>query len=301
MSISAGMDHDLYPYRSAPARAPLSFPHAAKVAFAPVVYLEHWPETATKDGYADPRFRDPYGAFQPDYRTHTWREYGNRIGIFRIFEALDRYGMTATLAVNASAARRYPVLIDQALSRGWDIAAHGDVADAMVTSRMTESDEAALIETCLDTLQSVTGTRPTGWIAQDFGESTRSAGLLARAGIAWTANWPNDDQPYWMSTTPPMVSVPQMSELDDVECLWHRRVATPRWPEMIEDAVQVLAGETGRVAVIGLHPWLFGMPHRIRYLDDGLRRVTQIDGVWSTTVGQIAAHFRSQRPLEDQF
>lgn len=301
MSISAGMDHDLYPYRSAPARAPLSFPHAAKVAFAPVVYLEHWPETATKDGYADPRFRDPYGTFQPDYRTHTWREYGNRIGIFRIFEALDRYGMTATLAVNASAARRYPVLIDQALSRGWDIAAHGDVADAMVTSRMTESDEAALIETCLDTLQSVTGTRPTGWIAQDFGESTRSAGLLARAGIAWTANWPNDDQPYWMSTTPPMVSVPQMSELDDVECLWHRRVATPRWPEMIEDAVQVLAGETGRVAVIGLHPWLFGMPHRIRYLDDGLRRVTQIDGVWSTTVGQIAAHFRSQRPLEDQF
>jgi len=70
---------------------------------------------------------------------------------------------------------------------------------------------------------------------------------------------------------------------------------------MIEDAMQVLAGETGRVAVIGLHPWLFGMPHRIRYLDDGLRRVGQIDGVWSTTVGQIAAHFRSQWPLEDQF
>jgi len=159
MSISAGMDHDLYPYRSEPARAPLTFPNAANVAFAPIVYLEHWPEMATKDGYADPRVRDPYGAFQPDYRTHTWREYGNRIGIFRIFEALDRYGMTATLAVNASAARRYPVLIDQALSRGWDIAAHGDVADAMVTSRMSEPDEAALIETCLDTLQSVTGTR----------------------------------------------------------------------------------------------------------------------------------------------
>ena len=301
MSIAAGMDHDLYPYRSASARAALAWPNAARVAFAPVVYLEHWPVDATPDGFADPRFRDPYGSYQPDYRTHTWREYGNRIGIFRIFDALDRYGLTATLAVNASAARRYPTLIDEALARGWEIAAHGDVADAMVTSRLSADAETALIDSCLDTLHSATGTRPKGWIAQDFGESTRSAALLARAGIEWTGHWPNDDQPYWMTTTPAMVCVPQMSELDDVECLWHRRVPTPRWPDMLEDAVQVLAAETGRMAVIGLHPWLFGMPHRIRYLDDGLRRVAQIDGLWSTTVGQIAAHFRSQRPTEDEF
>ena len=300
MTTSAGMDHALYPYRSVSGRAPLDWPNAAGVAFAPVVYLEHWPVEATADGYADPRFRDPYGKFQPDYRTHTWREYGNRIGIFRLFETLDKYELTATLAVNASAAQRYPVLIEEALFRGWEIVAHGDLADAMVTSRMPETEETALIETCLDTLQSATGTRPKGWIAQDFSESTRSAALLARAGIEWIAHWPNDDQPYWMSTTPAMISVPQMSELDDVECLWHRRVPTRRWSGMLEEAVQVLAGEKGRVAVIGLHPWLFGMPHRIRYLDDGLRRVAQIDGVWSTSVGQIATHFRSQRPAEEE-
>ena len=300
MNIAPGMDHDLYPYRSAPGRAPLAWPGAARVAFAPVVYLEHWPVEATPNGYADPRFRDPYGKFQPDYRTHTLREYGNRIGIFRLFEALDSCGMTATLAVNASAALRYPVLIHEAVSRGWDIAAHGEVADAMVTSRMSETEEVALIERCLDTLEGATGTRPTGWIAQDFGESTCTAQRLARAGIDWIAHWPNDDQPYWMSTSPAIVSVPQLSELDDVECLWHRRVATPRWPGMLKDAVDVLAGEQGRAAVIGLHPWLFGMPHRIRYLVEGLRHVAQTEGVWSTNVGRIATHFRSQRPAEDE-
>ena len=298
MSISAGMDHDLYPYRSVAARAPLAWPDGAKVAFSPVVYLEHWPVNPTEDGYADPRFRDPYGTFNPDYRTHTWREYGNRIGIFRLFETLDRYGLTATLAVNAQAALRYTMIIEEALNRGWEIAAHGEVADSMATSRMSSDQESDLIARCLDVLEAAIGTRPKGWIAQDFGESTRSIDLLAKAGCDWVAHWPNDDQPYWMTSQPPMVSVPQLSELDDVECLWHRRVATPRWPAMLEDAVSVLAGEGGRCAVIGLHPWLFGMPHRIRYLDDGLRRVSQVDGLWSTSVGEIAAHFKRTQPLE---
>jgi len=300
MNILAGMDHDLYPYRGVPGRAALAWPGDAKVAFAPVVYLEHWPLVPTADGYADPRFRDRYGAFQPDYRTYTWREYGNRIGIFRIFEVLDRYGLTATLAVNAAAAIRYPGLIEEAQSRNWEIAAHGEVADAMITSRMSAGEEEALISRSVEALQAATGTRPKGWIAQDFGESTRSVALLARAGIEWMAHWPNDDQPYWMMSSPPIVSVPQMSELDDVECLWHRRVATPRWPLMLEEAVSVLASEAGRVAVIGLHPWLFGMPHRIRYLDDGLRRVSDMGGVWSTSVGKIAAHFKLMQPRADR-
>lgn len=299
MSIAPGMDHDLYPFRGVPGRPVLDWPGAAKVAFAPIVYLEHWPYLATPDGHADPRLRDPYGAFQPDYRTHTWREYGNRIGIFRMFEVLDHYGLTATLAVNASAAERYPVIVEEALRREWEIAAHGDVADAMVTSDMSPDQERDLIAKCQSVLETATGVRPKGWIAQDFGESTRTIRLLAEAGFEWVAHWPNDDQPYWMTSDPPIVSVPHLSELDDVECLWHRRVPTSRWPGMLEDAVQVLAREGGRVAVVGLHPWLFGMPHRIRYLDEGLQRISQIKGLWSTHVGRIASHFRACQPVED--
>lgn len=299
MSLAVGMDHALYRYRPARNRAPMAWPDRARVAFAPIVYLEHWPLVPAEGAHADPRFRDPHGSFQPDYRTHSWREYGNRIGIFRLFEVLERHGLTATLAVNASAVTHCPGLIEQALARGWEIAAHGERADAMVTQTLPAEAEAALIARCLDALQSATGTRPRGWIAQDFGESTRSLDLLAAAGIEWVAHWPNDDQPYWMTSRPPIVSVPQLSELDDVECLWHRRVATPDWPHLLEEAVSVLADEGGRCAVVGLHPWLFGMPHRIRYLDEGLRRIGALKGVWSTQVGAIAAHFKASQPWED--
>lgn len=292
--IAAGMDHALYDFRAAHQRPSLTWPKGARVAFAPIVYLEHWPLEPTPGGRADPRFRDPYGKFQPDYRTHTWREYGMRIGIFRLFEVLDAHGMTATLAVNSTAATRYPNLIDEAVSRGWEIAAHGEAADALVTSHMTEADERALIARSLDTVEAATGSRPLGWIAQEASESIRSVQLLAEAGIEWIAHWPNDDQPYWMRSTPALVSVPQLSELDDVECLWHRRVPTPRWPSLLEDALSVLASEGGRVAVVGLHPWLFGMPHRIRYLDEGLARLRRIETLWSTQVGQIAKHFAAQ-------
>jgi peptidoglycan/xylan/chitin deacetylase (PgdA/CDA1 family) len=298
MSIAAGMDHALYPFRAAAQRAGLDWPGGARVAFAPVVHLEHWPLHPTPGGYTDPRFRDPYGKFQPDYRTHSWREYGTRIGIFRIFEVLDRYGMTATMAVNSDSVSRYPNLIDEALRRGWEIAAHGGAADAIVTSDMPAEAERDLIARSLDTLHAATGARPRGWIAQDFSESTRTLDLLAEAGLDWVAHWPNDDQPYWMRTQPPLVSVPQLSELDDVECLWHRRVPTPRWPAMLTEALRVLAGEGGRTAVIGLHPWLFGMPHRIRYLDEGLAQAARTDGVWATRVGDIAAHFRKSGSTE---
>ena len=297
-SIAAGMDHALYPYRAAHLRPSIAWPNGARLAFAPVVYLEHWPLVPTPDGYADPRFRDPYGKFEPDYRTHTWREYGNRIGIFRLFDALDRHGMAATLAVNTAALDHCPNLVEEALRRGWEVVAHGVAADAMVTSAMSEDQEGALIAQCLDRLQAVTGRRPKGWIAQDFSESTRSLGLLAEAGVEWVAHWPNDDQPYWMQTTPPVVSVPQLSELDDVEALWHRRVPTPRWPGMLAEALSVLAGEGGRCAVVGLHPWLFGMPHRMRYLDEGLARAKGIPGLWATRVGDIGEHFRRSSARE---
>ncbi len=88
-----GMDHDLYPFSPMPDRAALAWPGGARVAFAPVVYLEHWELHPPEGALRDPRFRDPFGDFRPDYRSYTWREYGARLGIFRIFEALDRHGL----------------------------------------------------------------------------------------------------------------------------------------------------------------------------------------------------------------
>jgi len=290
-----GMDHDLYPFSPMPGRAPLDWPGDARIAFAPVVYLEHWELDPPEGALHDPRFGDPYGDFRPDIRTHTWREYGARIGIFRIFEVLDRHGLTATVAANTSALSRYPQLVEECLRRGWEFAAHGSHATRMVSSAMDANQERSVIGACLRAVERATGTRPAGWISQDFGQSARTPHLLAEAGMRYLADWPNDDQPYWMTTEPPILAIPCQSELDDVQLLWHRRVLTPRYPELVEEGFRVLHGEGGRSFQLGIHPWLMGMPHRIRYLDETLTRLGRFDRVWNTTLGGIADHLYAGR------
>ena len=292
---SPGMDHDLYPFSPMPGRPPLTWPGGARIAFAPVIYLEHWELEPPEGALRDPRFRDPFGDFAPDYRTFTWREYGARIGIFRVFDALDRYGLTATVAANTGALERYPQLVAECLGRGWEFAAHGTHATRMVSSAMSEDEEREFVAHSVAAVERATGTRPSGWISQDWGQSARTPHLLAEAGLRYLADWPNDDQPYWMTTEPPILSIPCQSELDDVQLLWHRRVLTPRYPGLVGEALDVLRGEGGRSFSQGWIPRLMGMPHRIRYLDAALERLGRLDGVWNATLGGIADHLFAGR------
>ncbi|HSF63492.1 MAG TPA: polysaccharide deacetylase family protein [Paracoccaceae bacterium] len=285
-----GMDHALYPFSMLPTRPPLPWPGGARLALGLVVHFDYWEIDPPEGAVSDPRFRDTFGAFRPDQRTYAWREYGNRIGIFRVMEVLDRHGLTATLAAGSAAIARAPQVIEAALARGWEVAAHGDYATRMISSAMPEQAEADLIGRCAEAITAATGTRPAGWIGQDYGESTRTPALLAAAGFRYLCDWPNDDQPYLMTTTPPILSIPVQAELDDVQLLWHRRVPTPRYPDMVAEAADVLVAEGGRSLVLGLHPWLFGMPHRIRYLDAALARLARRDAVWHAPLLRICDH-----------
>lgn len=292
-----GMDHDLYPFSALPSRPPLSWPGGARVAFAVVLHLELWELDPPAAAVRDPRFKDPMGDFRPDFRAYTLREYGNRVGIFRIFDALDRHGIRPTVAVNAAACERYPYLIEECRRRGWEFAAHGSHATRMVTAKLTERQERDLIDRSIATVGRATGSRPRGWIAQDYGETARTPQLLAEAGLEYVADWPNDDQPYRMTTTPSLISIPSQAEWDDVQLLWHRRVFTQRYPALIEEALSVLYAEgasSGRYFGLGIHPWLFGMPHRIRYLNEALDRIAGFDGLWQATLGEVAGHMQTQ-------
>lgn len=289
-----GMDHDLYPYSAMPDRPPLRWPDGARVAFTLTVYLERWELDHPATAHRDPRFADPFGDYRPDYRTYTIREYGNRVGIFRIFDALDRHGFTATLAANSAACERYPFLVEEALKRGWEVAAHGTHATRMVTGKMSVAQEREVIAHVTEVVTRATGTRPRGWVSQDFGETRHTPELLAEAGFDYVHDWPNDDQPYWMTTMArPLLSIPNQAEWDDVQLLWCRRMMTPRFPALVEDGFATLHDEgatSGRYFGLGIHPWLFGMPHRIRYLNEALDRLSRFDGIWNTTLGGVADH-----------
>lgn len=292
-----GMDHDLYRFSALPDRPALRWPGGAPVVFTVTLYIEHWELDPPAAALRDPRFRDPFGDFRPDYRSYTIREYGNRVGVFRILDALDRRGIRPTVAINAGACERYPFLVQECRRRGWEFAAHGSHATRMITAKLGVAEERALIARSLDIVERATGSRPRGWIGQDFGESARTPNLLAEAGLEYVADWPNDDQPYRMTTEPPLLSIPCQAEWDDVQLLWHRRVFTQRYPDLVEEAVSVLQAEgaaSGRYFGLGLHPWLFGMPHRIRYLNEALDRIMALGGLWQATLGEVAAHMRTE-------
>ena len=292
-----GMDHGLYGVSPIGARKPLRWPDAARLALWPIVYLEYWEIDPPADAVRAPDVQGAWPVIHPDYRTYSHREYGSRVGIFRVIEALDRHGLRATLAVNAAACARYRYVVDAALERGWEIAAHGTHATRIISSRMTEAEERETIAQSIDAIERATGRRPRGWIGQDAGESERTPSLVAEAEFDYIGDWPNDDQPYRMTLARPLVSLPYQPEWDDLQLLWLRQVATPRYPAIIRDAFECLHREgatSGRLLAMSIHPWLLGQANRIRYLDEALAAVCHEPGVWAATGTTIVDAFLAQ-------
>jgi len=292
-----GMDHALYDWSPIVRRPALTWPGGARLALWIVVYLEYWELDPPPDAHRPPGIHGTWPAHFPDYRTYSHRDYGNRVGIFRVMEVLDRCGLRATVAANAAACERYPFLVEECLRRGWELIGHGTHASRMITSRMTETEERQVIAHSLAALKAATGREPKGWLGQDFGESERTPRLLAEAGLTYLADWPNDDQPYLFGEDRSLVSIPYHLEWDDVQLLWLRNVAAPRYPTIVADAFDCLWRESqsgGRLFGIGVHPWLFGQAHRVRYLDEALRRICERDRIWKATGSEIAERFLSQ-------
>lgn len=293
--IPAGMDNPYYTFSPIDRRPALAWPKGNRIAFWVMLAIEHWELQPPPLAHKDTRFVGEYGSYDPDYRAWTQREYGNRVAIFRVLEVLDRYRIKATVALNSAAARRYPNLVDACRARGYEFIGHGSHATRMLTSRMSEEEERAAIRDALDTLGRTTGKRPRGWHGQDYGESQRTPRLLAEAGLDFVADWPNDDQPYTMTVPRPFVSLPVQPEWDDVQLLWLRRLAMPRYPDIVGEAFEGLYDEGGRVFCLALHPWLIGMAHRIRYLDEALKRITARPKIWQVTASEIVDAFTAAR------
>ena len=286
------MDHDLNRYAPLPQRPTLVWPDGARMAFHVTLYIEHWELTPPEVSVKDQRFLSEFGPYEPDYRTWTQREYGNRVGIFRVLEVLDRHNIRASVAIGASACERYPQLVAEITRRGWEILAHGTHATRIISSKMTEAEQRTYIADAIAAVTRATGKVPKGWLGQDQGEAVNTPALLAEAGIDYLVDWSNDDQVYMMR--PGLVSIPHQIDWDDIVLFWLRRVETWRYPALVDEAARTLAAEGARNFGLSIHPWLFGMAHRIRYLDEALARIKSIDGLLQATTGEIAAWAKPQ-------
>lgn len=295
-----GMDHDHYDWSPFTKRGVLRWPENARVALCVIVTLEQmeWkpPEgsfTAALAGGLGPR------AF-PDYARLSHREYGHRVGIFRILDVLDKHGIKATVAMDVKTAENYPFLVRHCLGRGAEIIGHGISASQVITSNMPEEEEREYIHASVAALTRAAGAPPAGWLGPEYGESSRTPGLLAQSGISYVCDWANDEQPYPMKVKPgELFALPIMLELDDVHALWDRRVTIDRYAQLLKEGFDTLyrdGEQNGRLMVLNLHPWLIGQPFRIGYLDEALGYIVRRQGVWTATGSEIVDWYRRQLP-----
>lgn len=284
-----GMDHDRYDWSMLPRRKPVAWPDGARVALWIVPALEWFP----LDMKGVP-FKPP-GAMMtayPDLRHYTLRDYGNRVGIFRLMRALDRHGIRASVAVNAAVAARYPALLQACTQRNWEVIANGQDMDHLHHAGLAEHDEKKLIDATLDLLRRASGQPVRGWLSPAKSESPATPDLLAAAGVQYVCDWVNDDMPYPMRTASGTLhAMPHPVDIDDYTILVQNHHTEDDFRDQLCDQFDLLYREAavqgGRVMAISLHPWVIGQPYRIKALEDALAHIMRHKGVWAATGGEI--------------
>jgi allantoinase len=238
------------------------------------------------------------GAPVPDVPAWSVRDYGNRVGVFRLMQALDRHGIRATVALNSELCAQHPAIIEEGNRRHWEWMGHNESN----TRRLNEAipgEEERIIHNALATIEKYAGKRPTGWLSSGLQETWDSLDHLAAAGVKYVGDWCNDDQPYVMSLDHgrTMVAMPYTQQLNDKWAIERRLVSADGFRQMICDHFDVLYREgekSGRVMAIALHPYLMGVPHRIGALDAALKYICKHEGVWKATGSEIATHYLAQ-------
>jgi allantoinase len=292
-----GMDHDRYAWSPLPARSPVTWPGGKRVALVVMPTLQWFPLDMTSTPFAPIGTPDePY----PDYRAYSHRDYGNRVGIFRIMAVLDRLGLPATCRVNGIVAKRYPDLLAEVVRRRWEVAAYGWHMGRTHHAGLRSEDEAGLIEQTLALLRRATGQPVAGWLSPGGTESPVTLDLLAARGVAYVLDWAHDELPSPLRTASGVIhALPQAPDLDDTICIWQNRHSTDEFAEAIMDTYQLLDREAkdrgGRVLPLALHPWIVGQPHRIGTLDRVLTDLAGRAGVWPATAAEVLAAFTSQQ------
>jgi peptidoglycan/xylan/chitin deacetylase (PgdA/CDA1 family) len=292
-----GMDHDRYDWSILFRRPRVEWPRGARVALWVVPSIEWFP----MDMPGTP-FRPPGGMERPypDYWNYTLRDYGNRVGIFRVMKVLDMFGVRATAAVNAAVCQRYPFVIEEGKKRGWEFIAHGLDMGHLHHSGLDREDETRIVRDAIETLRRATGQPVRGWLSPANSESPETPDLVAQQGVEYICDWVNDDMPYPMRTAAGTIySLPYSHEISDTTIIWQYHRSATEFAEQVRDQFDLLYREAGkhggRILSISLHGWLIGQPHRIRALEQALDYVLRHASVWPATGSEILAAFTAQQ------
>jgi peptidoglycan/xylan/chitin deacetylase (PgdA/CDA1 family) len=234
----------------------------------------------------------------PDVPSWSARDYGNRVGVFRLMEVLDRHGIRATVALNADLCAHHPEIIEEGQKRDWEWMGHNETN----TRRLNEAppgEEAGIIERTLSKIEKAIGRRPVGWLGSGLQETWNTLDHLVAEGCEYVSDWTNDDQPYVMTLGGGrrLIAMPYSHEINDKPAFEKFHRTADEFRDMICRQFDVLyreGAQSGRVMAIAIHPYLTGVPHRIDAFDAALAHVCRHAGVWKATGAEVARHFAAQ-------
>ena len=283
-------EHDRFDYSPIIDRPRLSWPNDARVAVWVIPNIEHFL-------FDRPSTRLTNLPVNPDVLNYSWRDYGVRVGIWRMMEVMERYGVKGTVALNSDVCARYPRIIEEGKKLGWEWMGHGNNNSTLFAGQ-SEPEERALIKHVVTTISKSVGKAPRGWLSPALSETMRTLDILAENGIEYVGNWVNDDQPYPMRVKKgSMIAMPYSVEINDIPALLDLHQSPETFGQMICDQFDVLyedGAQTGRVMSICLHPFLVGYPHRSKYFAKALHHITSRQEVWLTTGGAIVDWYKEK-------
>lgn len=291
-----GMDQDRYGWSDLFQRPAVTWPGGARVALSIVTHVQWFP----LDMPAKP-FKAPGGLSMPypDFRYYTNRDYGNRVGLYRVLKLLGDRGLATSFAVNGAIAARYPAALRAIAEAGHEVVGHGLDMGHVHHSGLTEEEESATIAETLRLLRDASGQQVESWLSPGRAQGYRTPELLVQNGIRQSLDWANDDMPYAMRTDAgEILAMPLAHETDDRVVATEYHHSEPEWVAQVRDRFDVLYRESaqygGRIMSLPLHSWISGMPYRVKYLEELLDYMLGHEGVWTAPVAEIADAFRAQ-------
>ncbi len=289
-----GYDHEIYPWSAMRDRKPVAWPDGKKVAVWICVSLEWFPITPN-----DTPFRAP-GHMQtsyPDYRHYTAREYGTRVGFYRLLDAFNKAGVKVSVATNGAIADRYPEIIHDIMADGHEIIAHSTDMNGTIASGLPVEDERVLIAQSLASLEAASGKRPTGWLSIARSQSWNTPDLLKEAGLTYACDWVNDELPYRFNNG--LINLPLNHELSDRQIITVQQQSADSYATQMLDAFDWLAGEAGdyggRMLPLHVTPYIMALPYRIAAFEGLLQQLATRPDAWVATGEEIVASWEAQQ------
>ncbi len=270
-------------------RPPLKWPGGARVAVWVAPNIEHYEYMPVYDGLRNPWPRVPY----LDVQQYSHRDYGNRVGFWRMLEVLDKHGIKCGVSLNMAVLEHYPEIAEAMVERDWDFMSHG-IYNTQYIETYTEGQEREFYRDSIETLRRHTGKQLKGMLGPAMSNTARTPDLMAEAGLIYHADWMHDDQPVPIRVkTGRLISVPYSIEVNDsalfgnhYEGEYFAKICKAQFDRLYREGE-----ESGRSMCIALHPHQIGQPHRIKYLDEMLGYVMSHEGVWQATADEIAEYY----------